>query len=97
MGKIAHTELILGLNIKLGGMYYVYVLECNDGKPYTGCTSNLKERIHRHQNGQVPATVKRLPVKLISYFAFLAKHTAFNFEKYLKSGSGRAFVKKHLF
>lgn len=76
-------------------MYYVYILMCFDGKPYTGCTDNLKDRIDRHQKGEIPATKNRLPVKLITYFAFLDKYTAFNFEKYLKSGSGRAFLKKH--
>ena len=75
--------------------YYVYILKCNDGLPYTGCTDDLKDRIGRHQKGNVPATKERLPVKLISYFAFSNKYTAFNFEKYLKSGSGRAFLKKH--
>lgn len=76
-------------------MHYVYILLCSDGKTYIGCAENLKERIDRHQNGQVPATKNRLPVKLIAYFAFSNKYTAFNFEKYLKSGSGRAFLKKH--
>lgn len=77
-------------------MYYVYILLCSDEKTYTGCTDNLKDRIDRHQKGQVPATKNRLPVKLITYFAFSNKYTAFNFEKYLKSGSGRAFLRKHL-
>ena len=76
-------------------MYYVYILSCSDGKPYTGCTNDLKDRILRHQQGHVPATKDRLPIKLVSYFAFFNKYTAFNFEKYLKSGSGRAFLKKH--
>lgn len=75
--------------------YYVYILKCNDGLPYTGCTDDLKDRIDRHQKGNVPATKARLPIKLISYFAFSNKYSAFNFEKYLKSGSGRAFLKKH--
>jgi predicted GIY-YIG superfamily endonuclease len=77
-------------------MYYVYVLVCKDKKPYTGCTSNLKERIERHKKGNVPATRDRLPIKLVSYFAFSDKYKAFNLEKYLKSGSGRVFLKKHL-
>lgn len=76
-------------------MHYVYIIICSDGKPYTGCTDDLKDRITRHNKGQVPATKDRLPIKLISYFAFSNKYTAFNFEKYLKSGSGRAFMKKH--
>lgn len=76
-------------------MYYVYILLCSDNKTYIGCTDNLKDRKIRHDNGQVPATKDRLPVKLVSYLAFSNKYTAFNFEKYLKSGSGRAFLKKH--
>ena len=68
---------------------------CTDNKTYIGCTSDLRDRITRHQKGQILATKDRLPVKLISDFAFSNKYTAFNFEKYLKSGSGRAFIKKH--
>ncbi|MEK7522313.1 MAG: GIY-YIG nuclease family protein [Patescibacteria group bacterium] len=78
-------------------MYYVYILICKNNKPYTGCTDDLKERIERHNKDYVPATKPLLPVKLVSYFAFQNKYTAFNFEKYLKSGSGRAFMKKHFF
>ena len=67
--------------------YYVYVLVCRNNKHYIGCTNNLKERMKRHNNGYVPATKLLLPVKLTVYFAFLNKYIAFNFEKYLKSGS----------
>ena len=76
-------------------VFYVYILKCSDSHPYTGCTQDIKERITRHKAGYVPATESRLPVELISYFAFQDKYTAFNFEKYLKSGSGRAFLNKH--
>jgi putative endonuclease len=75
-------------------MYYVYILQCADGLTYTGCTENLKERFYRHTNGNVPATKPRLPVALIFYCAFKDKCKAFAFEKYLKSGSGRAFMQK---
>src|SRR3989344_6708207 len=77
-------------------MHIVYILKCIDGKPYTGCTENLEERLTRHNNGYVPATESRRPVKLVTHVVFNDKHKAFEFEKYLKSGSGRAFVKKHL-
>jgi putative endonuclease len=77
-------------------MYYVYILKCNDNSPYTGFSENLKERFKRHQNGYVPATKPRLPVELIFYCAFVDKYKALEFEKYLKSGSGRAFMQKHL-
>ena len=76
-------------------MYYIYSLKCKDGY-YIGCANDLKNRIKRHQKGQIPATVNRLPVKLDFYFAINDKYRAFSFEKYLKSGSGRAFINKHL-
>jgi len=77
-------------------MWYVYILECKDLRPYVGCTNDLKDRIERHKKGHVPATKGRLPVTLKTYIAFNNKYKAFEFEKYLKSGSGRAFIKRHL-
>jgi putative endonuclease len=54
------------------------------------------ERLKKHNAGQVHYTSNRLPVMLISYLAFPDKYKAFNFEKYLKSGSGIAFRNKRL-
>ena len=76
-------------------MYYVYSLKYQCGF-YVGCTNDLKERLERHKNGNVPATANKRPLELDFYFAIQDKYRAFEFEKYLKSGSGRAFVKKHL-
>ena len=76
-------------------MYYIYSLKCKNGF-YTGCTNNLINRLIRHKNGKVSATANRLPVKLEFYFVINNKYKAFEFEKYLKTGSGRAFIKKHL-
>ena len=75
-------------------MHYVYILQCVDGF-YVGCTDNLKERMKRHRSGHVQSTKHRQPVMLKNYFAFDDKYKAFEFEKYLKSASGRAFTKKH--
>lgn len=75
-------------------MYYVYILKTKTGF-YTGCTNDLKDRIKRHQSGQVQTTKNILPVSLEMYFALKDKYKAFEFEKYLKSGSGRSFIKKH--
>lgn len=75
-------------------MYYVYSLRCKNGY-YIGFCQNLQARISRHKNGQVPATRDRLPVELDFYFAIEDKGKAFEFEEYLKTGSGRAFVKWH--
>lgn len=76
-------------------MHYVYSLKCKDGY-YVGCTDDLSSRLDRHKKGQVSATAKRLPVQLDFYFVVKNKYKAFEFEKYLKSGSGRSFIKRHL-
>lgn len=77
-------------------VWHVYILLCSDTTHYTGCTSNINERLERHSKGQVEYTKSRLPVKLLFYATFADKYKAYNFEKYLKSGSGRAFANKHL-
>ncbi len=77
-------------------MHYVYQLKLKDGY-YVGCTNNLKDRIHRHANGQIEATKNRLPLILQTYTAFANRYAAYGFEKYLKSGSGRAFANKHFY
>ena len=77
-------------------MHYVYILKCFDNELYVGQTADLKERFARHQNGYVPATKGRRPVSLVHYSAFNDKYRAIEFEKYLKSGSGRAFTNRHL-
>lgn len=75
-------------------MQYVYLLKCSDGTTYTGCTNDIDERLKRHFKGQVHYTSSRLPIDLITYIAFTDKNKAFKFEKYLKSGSGKAFSNK---
>ena len=77
-------------------MWYVYILRCVDNTHYVGCTSDLKQRLIRHHAKEVSYTSTRLPVMIEIYTAFSDKYKAFKYEKYLKSGSGRAFAKKHL-
>lgn len=44
----------------------VYILLCNDGSFYTGCTSNLEQRLFQHQEGHFPGyTHSRRPLKLV--------------------------------
>ena len=77
-------------------MYYVYILQCADERFYVGFTGDLKKRLTRHREGYIPATRRRLPVKLLVYIAFADKYKAYDFERYLKSASGRAFTRKRL-
>lgn len=75
---------------------YVYFLRCSDGTTYTGCTNNLDKRMERHRKGQVHYTKTRLPFELVTYIVFTDKQKAYDFERYSKSGSGKAFSKKRL-
>jgi putative endonuclease len=68
----------------------------NNKKYYSGFSSNLKQRISAHSDGDVPQTRKCRPLELVFYAAFMSKSKALNFEKYLKSSSGFAFRTKHL-
>lgn len=78
-------------------MYYVYLLRSKSDpkQQYIGCTNNLKLRITQHNRGDSPHTSKSIPWHLAAYFAFPERKTAVAFELYLKSGSGRAFAKRH--
>ena len=78
-------------------MYYVYILKSlKDNSRYVGFTNDLKRRIKEHNNGESTYTKGHLPWKLIWYCVFTDKLIASNFEKYLKSGSGIAFLNKRL-
>ena len=74
----------------------IYILNCGDGTNYVGCTSNLDQRISRHEKGYVESTKYRLTVTVVTTIVFVDKYKAFEFEKYLKTGSGRAFMNKRL-
>lgn len=79
-------------------MKYVYILQslADSQHFYTGITDDLKSRLSAHNSGGVTHTSKFRPWRVKSYIAFTDEDRAFAFEKYLKSGSGRAFAKKHL-
>ena len=74
-------------------MYYVYILECNYGKLYTGYSANLKKRIAQHKNGEVFSTKSKLPIELIFYEAFLSQADAKRREMYFKTTSGKRALK----
>jgi hypothetical protein len=50
----------------------------------------------KHNAGEVPHTSKFRPWRVRTDVAFVDEKLAIAFEKYLKSGSGRAFAKKRL-
>lgn len=78
-------------------MKYVYLLQSipRPDQRYVGLTSDVDKRLAAHNAGQSPHTAEYRPWVLITYHAFTDEAKASAFEKYLKSGSGRAFVSKH--
>jgi predicted GIY-YIG superfamily endonuclease len=78
--------------------HYVYRLrsQSHPSFEYTGCTGNLKGRLSQHNSGQVASTRSFRPLLLLFYAAFDTKSRAYAFERYLKTGSGKAFARKRL-
>jgi putative endonuclease len=78
-------------------MYYVYILESvhEPEQRYVGGTADLRERLRAHNSGDSPHTAKHRPWNLVCYHAFAEEKRAIEFERYLKSGSGRAFRRRH--
>lgn len=79
-------------------MKYVYILqsEHNAEHFYSGLTDDLRERLKKHNAGEVPHTSKFKPWRLKTYLGFADDSRAVAFERYLESPSGRAFAKKRL-
>ena len=62
---------------------------------YVGITINLENRLNEHNSGECVHTNKYKPWKVMTYICFDNKEKAVAFERYLKSGSGRVFAKRH--
>lgn len=79
-------------------MYYVYILKSLNfpDQNYIGQTDDVAQRLRVHNAGGSLHTAKYKPWKLVSTISFETKEKAIEFETYLKSGSGRAFVAKRL-
>jgi len=78
-------------------LYYIYVIQSRkDNSYYTGITKDLKKRFKTHNTGGQRFTSAKRPYRLIWYCAFGNENKAYQFEKYLKSGSGIAFLQKRL-
>lgn len=79
-------------------MHYVYVIQSLSypEQYYTGLTDNVESRLRDHNTGKSTYTARYKPWKVVSFHYFQNEEAALAFEKYLKSGSGRAFSKKRL-
>jgi len=77
---------------------FVYVLR-NWSTPtryYTGVTADVASRLAAHNAGRCPHTANGRPWKIDIVVEFTDETRALKLERYLKSGSGVAFAKRHL-
>jgi len=77
--------------------YFTYVLKSDlDGKLYKGHTSNINKRLAEHNAGKTKSTKGYRPWKLVYFEKFKTKAESIQREKYLKTGSGREFLKQKI-
>ena len=80
------------------GMKYVYILRSinHPRERYFGITSDLRKRLFDHNKGRCKHTSKFAPWRVETYISFSDEAKAVAFERYLKTGSGKAFSGKRL-
>lgn len=78
-------------------MKTVYLLRSIDApeQSFVGITEDLEARLVAHNAGQSSHTAKFKPSRLVVSIAFEDHAKAEEFERYLETGSGRAFASKH--
>ena len=78
-------------------MFYTYVLRSKrDGDLYIGWTNDLDNRVKEHNKGSVEATKYRIPLELVYYEGCLNQKNTITREKQLKTGFGRAYLRRRL-
>ncbi len=80
-----------------GPKRFVYILKSvNDPHQYyVGVTSDLAARLNAHNAGLSPHTASHRPWRTLVCIEFDDEEPAFRFERYLKTGSGREFARRH--
>ena len=75
----------------------VYILRSlsEPKRPYIGLTHDVRARLADHNAGRCPHTARYRPWHLHVTIELPDEQRAIEFERYLKSGSGRAFAKRH--
>ncbi|NOX18437.1 MAG: GIY-YIG nuclease family protein [Chlorobi bacterium] len=77
--------------------YFTYVIKSAEGLHYTGMTEDLELRLKQHNDKSLSFWTKRgSDWKIIFSKCFNTKRDALAFEKRLKSGVGRDFLKKNI-
>jgi predicted GIY-YIG superfamily endonuclease len=83
------------MNAQSRRVVYVLRSESDPTRHYVGVTADLVKRLEWHNAGQNVRTARNRPWIIVVSLEFRSEETAIRFEHYLKSGSGRAFAKRH--
>jgi putative endonuclease len=77
---------------------HVYILQSEQFPDtfYTAITEDIETRLKDHNSGKCSHTSKYAPWRIKTFVTFTDRKKATDFEKYLKTSSGRAFAKKRL-
>jgi len=77
---------------------YLYLLRSipHPERRYIGSTDDVRRRLIEHDAGRSIHTAKFAPWPLVAVVAFTDDARAIAFERYLKSGSGAEFARRHL-
>lgn len=76
-------------------LVYILQSEPSPARFYTGVTSNIVQRLAEHNAGRCTHTAFARPWRLVVAIEFADEARALRFERYLKSGSGAAFSRRH--
>jgi predicted GIY-YIG superfamily endonuclease len=81
----------------VSAVWFVYVLKgLKDDELYIGSTNSIHRRLAEHNSGKVESTRYRIPLTLEAYVAVRDQTRAIELERYLKTGSGKAMLRKRI-
>lgn len=80
-----------------GPKRFVYILKSlpKEHEYYVGLTSDPAARLRAHNAGLSPHTAGYRPWRILVCIEFDEEAPAVQFERYLKTGSGREFARRH--
>jgi putative endonuclease len=77
--------------------WFVYILKSLRGNfTYVGSTNSLRQRLIQHNSGLVVSTKAYRPLQIVAYVAVQTEEKARKLERYFKTGSGKAILKKRI-
>jgi putative endonuclease len=77
-------------------MYHVYVIQSRQGLIYTGQTKDLEDRVRQHNKGRSQWTSQDIDWTAIYSRSFETRSDAMQYERWLKTGAGRDFLKNNV-